>query len=225
MAEPEKEPEKPVNVSESPAEIFPDVDKPHIEGLMSLLAYLGYEIPDIVDLDSTPYVKVEFSGGEEYFIMNDQEADEFAEEDIENLFDDVGMEGFNVNWPDLIENVGDFEMALDEDIDSYIEDIKEEISDDPQYATRLDQEIGEAGLATEEEYAAQMKDQRIRQYGSAIDWFVDEFGQEEFKSIAIVDTAALAKEVMDTDGRGHIIAGYDGDEIELGNGWYAYRMN
>ena len=35
----------------------------------------------------------------------------------------------------------------------------------------------------------------------------------------------FASEAAGTDGRGHFLAGYDGDEIELGNDLYAYRVN
>ena len=37
--------------------------------------------------------------------------------------------------------------------------------------------------------------------------------------------ADFVQECMDADGRGHFVANYDGDEIELENDYYAYRVN
>ena len=35
----------------------------------------------------------------------------------------------------------------------------------------------------------------------------------------------FVQECMDADGRGHFVANYDGEEIELENDYYAYRVN
>lgn len=35
----------------------------------------------------------------------------------------------------------------------------------------------------------------------------------------------FVQECIDADGRGHFVANYDGDEIELENDYYAYRVN
>lgn len=37
--------------------------------------------------------------------------------------------------------------------------------------------------------------------------------------------ADFVQECMDADGRGHFVANYDGEEIELENDYYAYRVN
>lgn len=35
---------------------------------------------------------------------------------------------------------------------------------------------------------------------------------------------AFARKAIGADGRGHFLASYDGDEIDLGNGFFAYRI-
>lgn len=35
----------------------------------------------------------------------------------------------------------------------------------------------------------------------------------------------FVQDAIDADGRGHFVANYDGEEIELENGYYAYRVN
>ena len=39
-----------------------------------------------------------------------------------------------------------------------------------------------------------------------------------------IDYEGMAKDVLEADGVGHILASYDGDEYEIGNA-YIYRVN
>lgn len=39
------------------------------------------------------------------------------------------------------------------------------------------------------------------------------------------DIEEFVQEAIDADGRGHFLSPYDGEEIELENGYYAYRVN
>lgn len=221
MAEPEKE--KPATSALEDA--FPDVDVPHLTALVQLLYQTGNNVEDIEDVDATPYVNVSFKDGSEYYIMEDSEADEFARKDVEEMFDDMGRDAFNVQWEDFVMNEGDFEMALNETIDNYIEDIREEAGDDPESGgTRLDEEMIRANAASEDEFHDYLASQWCPDE-DYIHWYVDEFGNEAFMEFASVDIEALAKYVIDTDGRGNIIAGYDGYEIDLPGGYYAYRTN
>ena len=63
----------------------------------------------------------------------------------------------------------------------------------------------------------------------SVEWYRDNFGEESLLEIAksngLVDEDAFAQWVIDTDGRGHILSGYDGEELELEDGLYAYRTN
>lgn len=221
MAEPEEPVEKPTR--ETLEDKFPDVDMPHLQAVIQLLYATGNEIDDIEFIDASPYVRVEV-GGEEWLVMSDGEADEYVEEDIGEMFDDMGMEGFNVNWPDFIENAGDFDTALAESVDSYIENIRDEAPSDPSFATRLDEEMTAAGAANEEEFEDYLASQWVPD-GDNIQWYINEFGMEAFKELANIDTTALAKHVVETDGRGQVISSYDGEEVDLSKGYYGYRLS
>ena len=64
----------------------------------------------------------------------------------------------------------------------------------------------------------------------SVEWFRSSFGESELDQIAInhpevVDLDKLAQYVVDTDGVANTLAGYDGKEIELYEGGYAYRVN
>ena len=59
---------------------------------------------------------------------------------------------------------------------------------------------------------------------------IESFGESELDQIAInhpevVDLDKLAQYVVDTDGIANTLASYDGKEIELYEGGYAYRVN
>jgi hypothetical protein len=221
MAETEKPVEKPTK--EALEDLYPDVDMPHLQTVIQLLYHTGYEIDDIESMDATPYVRV-YVGGEEWFIMSDTEADEYAEEDAENLFDEMEMDALPGDWPDFIMNKDDFDSALAEAIQNYIETAREEPSNDPTtYDSKLDEEMAGANTASEQDFEDYLTTQWVPD-GDVIQWFISEYGHEAFKETANVDTAALAKHIMETDGRGSIISDYNGEEIDLGKGYYAYRL-
>ncbi len=227
MAEPPEEIPKPAEGKVATSEMedrFPDVDKPHLEAIVQLLYHLGVNVDDIHNVNATPYVEVEV-GNETWFVMSDQEADEFAEESVENSFSDVGQEGFNVEWKDFVLNEGDFDTALQETVDNYIENIREEVSNDPTtFDNRLDEEMVAHNVVSEEEFGDALKEDWLGS-GTAIDWYIEEFGDDAFREFAQVDATKLAKYVIESDGRGSVIAGYDGDEVELSKDYYAYRTN
>ena len=64
-----------------------------------------------------------------------------------------------------------------------------------------------------------------------LSYFVNLWGEEETYDWLkdAVDTDKVADGVIDWDGRGHILAAYDGEEIELADNdeieYYAYRIN
>lgn len=60
---------------------------------------------------------------------------------------------------------------------------------------------------------------------SAIQQQMYEDASPVFEKMLGDDFDTFAAEAYGTDGRGHFLAGYDSEEIELGNGLYAYRVN
>ena len=104
--------------------------------------------------------------GDSYFVLTDQESDEYATSEIEDM-----LWAFDANW---LAGYTGLHKAVFESLSAGYENSNEAI------------------MAL------------INNAGS-----MDEFVQD----------------AIDADGRGHFVANYDGDEIELENGYYAYRVN
>lgn len=147
----------------------------------------------------------ETDDGEEYLVVDEDKAYEYAKEDIKNLFDDIGMDSFGEDFQDWI-----YDNAIDED---YFDELLEE----------------EMYYYTEEEPDEDMQNM-IRSYeGNGKQYVEDNFGKDELRRMIkeknLVDIDKVAEEAINWDGVAHFIARYDGEEIDLGNGMYAYRQN
>lgn len=67
-------------------------------------------------------------------------------------------------------------------------------------------------------------------YEDSYEWFVDNFGESELgyyieNGSLSIDFDQLAEDVIRYDGRGNSLSSYDGEEHELDDDYYAYRMN
>lgn len=143
--------------------------------------------------------------GETYLVLTEDEAYQAAEEEIREVFDELGLEAFTPNFQDYILN-----NCLDEDI------IQEFINEEMEY------------------FATQEEDQEMVDYLSslsgsdAIAYVRDLFNDHDFSKWAIEQNAFDIDEIVDEaisqDGVAHFIATYDGEELDLGNNLYAYRV-
>lgn len=187
------------------------------EAIKELAEETGNDI-EIVEIDEhSNYTNIQF-GREEYMVFSDHdEAESVAKEYCEDLLDDNGIEGIRFEYLGGIErfvNEKWFEEAFEEMADSYIGDLSEE-------------ELEEEFDTTDEEEAKEMY---LSNYSDDyIQSFIDEFGKEEFNEVIeknnLIDMSELAEAIVDTDGVANQLASYDGEEIELSNGYYAYRTN
>lgn len=75
-----------------------------------------------------------------------------------------------------------FETAMDESNRFYIDDIREECANTDEYESRLAEEMADANCETEEEYL----DFLNSNYDDAIEWYVDNFGADEFGKACLV---------------------------------------
>ena len=128
----------------------------------ALANFLEVEVTDF-EINNDEYI---LPNGDSYFVLTDQEADEYATSEIEYM-----LWAFDASW-----------------LAGY---------------TGLNKAVFEA-LAEGYENSNEAIMALINNAGS-----MDEFVQD----------------AIDADGRGHFVANYDGDEIELENGYYAYRVN
>ena len=216
------------------------------ERAQALANYLEVDVDTLTNNGGKAF---ETEDSEEYLVLTEEEAREEAEQSIESLFDDLGIESFTPSFQDWIfENAVDndwFEDAMRESYDNYIGDIRDE--EDNVFENRLISEMVDEGILTEddfdnwgedsptvkediemwskeEEYLDKLCDQ------DAVEWYKDNFGLTDFKDVIkenpnIIDMEEVVDEAISQDGISHFIATYDGSGIELENGYYAYRTN
>lgn len=218
----------------------------------SLAKYIGVPEETIKETryDSNSF---ETEDGEEYLVLDEDEAHKYAKEDIEVVYDDLGMESFTKTFQEWILNNAVkkdwFEDALEEYQRSYIDDI--EYEDDYSYGNRLVQEMVDADILSDDDFEkdadgnvdyASPKDSTdmdskkedfieylVEQAGDPIQWYRDMVGDKDFaetvKENGLIDLDAVEDEAISLDGVAHFIATYDGEEIDLGDGLFAYRTN
>lgn len=176
------------------------------------------EIEEIIINDEN---EIEIDGAT-YKIFTDEEAEEEFKSYQENLFDDIGLSVYSESFQYWIkENALDkdyFDDIVKESMESYIEDIKYDGEE------RLSEEMEDAGVETEEEYL----DYLIDNAGDSIEYFEDNFGSDYLDEILqdkpyLIDLDKVIEEIKSWDGRG-CLAYYDGEELELDNDYFAYRV-
>ena len=195
-----------------------------IEALAKLLKV------EVEDLTTSKYDNRVFENEEasEYIVLTEEEAYDAAEENLREIIEDLGLESFSECFQEwILDSCVDkewFDGYLEEYYFNYINDIRDEESVYEEYETRLDEEMDEAGVETEEEFL----DCLIDDAGNSIDWYIDNFGEEEFKSVCeecdLIDWDSVIEEVISEDGVANSIATYDGKEYVIGE-YFIYRLN
>ena len=165
--------------------------------------------------------------GAEYLVLTEDEREKEFYNYQESLIEDMGLESFT-EWAQdyIIDNFVDDEWFMDamrESFEYYISDINEEPADDEKFESRLQEEIFESGSKDEEDYLNYLCDLE-----SPIEWFLNNFGNEEFrrtvKEYDLIDWEDVINWIAREDGYG-CLAAYDGEELELQDDLYAYRIN
>lgn len=221
------------------------------EKRLALAEHLGIDESELEDSDYDENVFI--YDDREYLVLDDQEAYEAAYNNIEELIDDMGLEAFSKdmqNW--ILENAidYDFEEAYREMEESYVEDIENEGS--REFDNRLIEEMYDADILTDDDFVKYgdneinhetLKDEvdlndKKEEYVDYLlnnipdfrEEFIDEFGIDEVlrlvkEGYADLDIHAIVDEVIRWDGRGPSLADYDGEERELDNDLFAYRVD
>lgn len=211
----------------------------------ALAKYLECEVDDIQDGYRDDVFEY---GSQEYLVCDDyDDAYEQAVEGVENLIDDAGFTFIN-GWEWYVEDDW-FNDAQRESAEFYVQDIEDE--NDDTYENRLIQELVDGGYLDEEtdfhfdeedvdqEYPllnddVDLEDAKEKYIDSMCDedpveWYKWNFGNKDFEEVCkkynLIDTRALAEYCVDNDGPANELASYDGDEIELEDGYLAYRLN
>lgn len=221
------------------------------EKRLALAEHLGI---DESELENSDYDENAFKYDDmEYLVLDDQEAYEATYTNIENLFDDMGLEVFSKDMQDwIVENAidYDFEEAYRKMEENYVEDIENEYS--REFDNRLIEEMYDADILTDDDFVeyedgeidhetlkdeVDLNDKKEEFIDYLLDnisdfreEFIDEFGVDEIlrlvkEGYADVDMDAIVDETIRWDGRGPSLASYDGEERELDNGLFAYRVD
>ena len=238
--EADDEVEESLKLKEATSEEFNTVSKKRDE----LAEYLGIDKDSIRFIYSDTYVT---SDGKEYLVLTDEQATNAAINEIKSLYYDIGLESFTDNFVAAVIDNGYvdeyfFEEVMEGNNRVYAEDIKKE--DGEHYASRLIDEMVERGVIGEDDIGedGNLKDNVDEDevidlfvgklnddYTDAVEWYKDQFGFEDLKRVVkeedLVDIEKAAKMAIDWDGRGHFLSYYDGEEIELPNDLYAYKID
>ena len=212
----------------------------------ALANYLGVNVDDIEDGYDESNFEVD---GAEYQVLTDMEADQALYDYIDMCIDDMGLESFTPNFQEWIinhalDNEKWFEEALQEDMEYYVYEMEEDeliqelldegylSEDDVTYDE--DDEDHENPIIIDENKLQDAREEYIEYLvegqGDPFKWYIDNFGQEGLRDLIKdgtigLDVQTIADECARWDGRGHFLSGYDGNELELEDGYYAYRTN
>ena len=202
--------------------VLEEINDSDMEMERIIALFNALNVDEIEEIIINGYDEIEIDGAT-YKILTDDEAEEEFKSYQENLFDDIGLSGYSESFQTWIkENALDkdyFDDIVREDFENYIEDIKYDSED------RLLEEMKDADVETEEEYLEYLIDEA----GDSIEYVTDNFGSDYLDEILqnnlwLIDLDTVIEEIKSWDGRG-CIAYYDGEELELDNGYFAYRID
>lgn len=158
--------------------------------------------------------------GEVWSVLDDSEADEAFVSYQKDSLEDFGLTQFS-SWAKdyIMENCVDvdwFEDCMRQSYEIYVEELKQE--------NRLEDEMNEVEVEDEEEFIEHL----CGQWHDGIEWYMEQYGTEEcemaIENNNLYDTDKVIEYVKEHDGRG-CLALYDGQEIELQDGYFAYRID
>lgn len=182
-------------------------------------------------------------GEREYLVIPQKYARDYVRDDIENLIDDIGFtSSFTDEFFDYLlvsnrDQVDDFfydvvqdeisagvnDYSDDELVDVAIEE--HDIDVKPYY----DEQTGELDVYGLREVVIEKEMKGIGD--DYLQYCADTFGWDWVKDLInehwseIFDLEDIVDECIEADGYAHFIARYDGEEIDLGDGIFAYRTN
>ena len=179
----------------------------------------GAEVKDIEKIEDNIFT---MNNGEEYYVLTDEEAQEIYVDLQIVLINDIGLGGFTEYAQQYIIdnclNIDWFNDAMIESNENYVYDLEEE---------DLQELLDEYDVETAEELINEFNSQ----YENGYQWYKETFGAEDIQYLIdkydLLNIDAVIEFCQEVDGRGHIIASYDGieNEVEINNTtYYIYRL-
>lgn len=193
------------------------------EKIKALMDVVVGEVENMEEVEIDTIMEVD---GEEYLVLTEDEAETRFHEQERELIEELGLSAFN-EWASnyIMDNFLDrdyFDEILRESMENYIEGIKDEEG-------RLEEEMEEVGVENEEDYI----DYLILNAGDSIQYYKNNFGDDGLQDLinrneSILDIDGIIEYIEEVDGRGGLLASYDGQEHEVkvdGEYFYIYRVN
>ena len=181
----------------------------------------GAEVKDIERIEDNIFT---MNNGEEYYVLTEEEAQEIYVDLQIDLINEFGFEGFTEYAQQYIIdnclNIDWFNEAMNESNENYVYDLEEE---------ELQELLDEYEVETAEELINEFNSQ----YENGYQWYKETFGTEDIQYLInkhdLLNIDAVIEFCQKVDGRGHIIASYDGIEneveVEIDNTtYYIYRL-
>ena len=194
-----------------------------INALMTMLG-LGEEERENIEISSYSDSVITYYN-EEYLVVTEEEAEEEFRDYQQSLIEDLGLQAFSESAQQyIIDNFCDNETLsayIREDFEVYVENIKHE-------GDRLEREMEEAEVTTEEEYIDYLCEEWE---DNEVEYFISNFGEEDFSEMVTENHLIDWDDVIDwveRDGGRGCLAIYDGKENEIeidGDVMYIYRTN
>ncbi len=203
-----------------------------------LANYLDISEDEITNL----YDDVYEYDNEEYLVVDEDEAWNYVYDDIKSLMDDMGLDAFTPDFKDwIVENCIDpdyFDDWVVEDLEQLAEeyDMEGTLVDECLSSGYIDDEdidedgeyIGDGDL--QEIYVEGRLEDINNEAQTSVDYIADNLGWEIINknvqnNLDSLDMDAIVQECIEWDGVAHFLARYDGEEIDLGDGYFAYRYN
>lgn len=211
----------------------------------ALAKYLGCDASEIGD----GYRENVFEhDGEEWAVLNGAEAEEWAEDDVRQIYDDMGLEAFTDSFRDYIMyNLLDEDAVRDMMYNYFSQDVNDlDDSDCDVFGSGLVAELYDADLLTDDDLTEDedgetilkdnvdldsLKDELIEKKvndNDPVDWLHEFYSDREIGEFiednGLVDLDEVVGECIAQDGVAHFIASYDGDEVDLGPNLCGYRL-
>ena len=170
-----------------------------MEEKINLLAnYLDADPEDVDEIDDETYSV----SGATYLVLDRDEAKYEARNTVESIYNDLGLDAYSEDFREWVIN-----NALDETA------VEEFVNDEIDYFTNDEPDQSMV------DYLNGLTDK--------VQYVKDTLGPDTFNEWAKdkVDFDEITDGIIQWDGIGSILASYDGDEIDLGEGYSAFRID
>ena len=189
---------------------------------------LGVVEEDVIEKEDNVY-EVD---GDVYLVLTDDEAEKTFKEEAESLIDEIGIESFTENFKDYIRlnliATKDVLSVIEEMMENYVNDLDEEELRDELESHCLLSEDEELLKEDINALKIDLIDDLVNEIEDPTDWLIEQFGEKEFWTMMkdYIDMDEIIDTIKEWDGRGSILAQYDGIEREIyGTDYYYYRID